>query len=481
MLARRRIGIGIGMCAIVSLLGSNAVFAQGPPAAPAPTGTVQERLTELEKKSDASGIWKTLGFQLSGGASVVYNHNFGNPATNLSQLRTSDANTNTFAPTLGQIMLQRVPTAGDSVERMGFRARFNFGPDARISRARSNTRPGFDNTEFDPQELYVEYIAPIGTGLNIKMGKINTILGYETFTSWENPNYSRTFGYNLSQAFTTTGIRLTYQFNPYVNLMVAVNNGWDNVEDNNKGKMVEGGLTLTPHQKFTAYFYSSYAAEQSNCQGQGQGIIPPAGAGIPVCVSGAPGTDPTAKRFVLDGIFTYKPTDKDTLILETYYVNESNVSVLRGAGAGGPGNGRWNSAYLYHIHDFNDQTQPHAVSGRLRGGIFEDAGGVRTCTGSVNSVGGNNTCANSPGSAANNGLQTGSGAFNQAGVGSGPGGAPQALTVWEITYTLQYAIYPALITRTEFRHDQANRAVFLNGDRAVNYQNTLAFNVVYLF
>jgi hypothetical protein len=469
------------MCAVVSLLGSNAVFAQGAPAAPAPTGTVQERLTELEKKSDAAGIWKTLGFQLSGGVSVVYNHNFGNPSTNLSQLRTSDANTNTFAPTLAQMILQRVPDpAGSGAERVGFRARLNFGPDARISRARSNTRPGFDNTEFDPQELYAEYVAPIGNGLDIKMGKINTILGYETFTSWENPNYSRTFGYNLSQAFTTTGIRLTYQFNPLVNLMVAVNNGWDNVEDNNKGKMIEGGLTLTPHPRFTAYFYGSWAAEQSNCQGQGQGVIPAATGGVGTCVSGATGTDPKAHRNVLDGIFTYKPTDMDTVIVETYYANEENVSALKAAN-GGSANGRWNSAYLYLIHDFNDQTQPNAVSFRFRGGMFEDAGGVRTCTGSVNSVGGNNTCANSPGSAANNGLQTGSGVFNQAGVGSGPGGAPQALTVWETTYTLQYALFPALITRSEFRYDHANKPVFLKGDHAANNQSTMTFNVVYLF
>ena len=473
--------IGIGMCALVSLLGSNVVFGQVPAPAPGPTGTVQERLDVLEKKSDAAGLWKTLGFQLSGGVSVVYNHNFGNPATNLSQLRTSDANTNTFAPTLAQMILQRVPDAeGSGAERVGFRARLNFGPDARISRARSNTRPGFDNTEFDPQELYAEYVAPIGNGLNIKMGKINTILGYETFTSWENPNYSRTFGYNLCQAFTTTGIRLTYQFNPLVNLMVAVNNGWDNVEDNNKGKMIEGGLTLTPHPRFTAYFYGSWAAEQSNCQGQGQGVIPAASPGVAPCTSGALGTDPKAHRNILDGIFTYKPTDSDTLILETYYANEENASALKAAN-GGAGNARWDSAYLYVIHDFNDQTQPNAVSFRFRGGIFEDAGGTRTCTGSVNSVGGNNTCANSPGSANNNGFQGGSGMFNQAGVGSGPGGAVQALTVWEMTYTLQYALFPSLITRSEFRYDHANKNVFLSGDRAVNNQSTATFNVVYLF
>ena len=461
--------IGIGLCALLSLLGGNSVFAQEPAPAPVSTSTVQERLDVLEKKSDAPGLWKTLGFQLSGGVSASYNHNFNNPNTNLSQLRTSDANTNTFTPNLAQLMLQRSADPGGSgADRAGFRARLNFGPDARVSRARSNFRPGTDNTELDFQEMYAEYIVPVGNGLMIQVGKINTALGYETFTSWENPNYSRTFGYNLAQAFTTTGVRLTYQINPMVTVMLAVNNGWDNIEDNNKGKMVEGALTLTPHKRFTAYFYGSYAAEQSNCQGAGQGVIP-ASPGAP-CTSGAIGTDPTAKRTILDSILTYKATDNDTFILETYYGNEGNVSAISKAH-----NGRWNSMYLYLIHDFNDQQQPHAFSLRLRNGIFEDAGGVRTCTGSVNTNGGNNTCANSPGAAGNNGQATGAAVFNQAGFGG------IAQTLFESTNTLQYKPFPSLIVRAEFRYDKSNKNVFLYGSRAVNNQETLTLNVVYLF
>ena len=104
--------IGIGLCALLSLLGGNSVFAQEPAPAPVSTSTVQERLDVLEKKSDAPGLWKTLGFQLSGGVSASYNHNFNNPNTNLSQLRTSDANTNTFTPNLAQLMLQRSADPG---------------------------------------------------------------------------------------------------------------------------------------------------------------------------------------------------------------------------------------------------------------------------------------------------------------------------------------------------------------------------------
>jgi hypothetical protein len=418
------------MCALVSLLGSNAVFA-----------------------ADPESTWKTLGFQISGGVSASYNHNFNNPNTNLSQLRTHDANTNTFTPNLAQVVLARPAVAsGNAADRVGFKARLNFGPDARVSRARTNYLPGTDNNELDFQELYAEYIAPVGNGLLIQMGKINTALGNETFTSWENPNFTRTFNYNLAQAFTTTGVRLTYVVNPMVTLLLAGSNGWDNVEDNNRGKMVEGALTLTLHPRFVNYFYASYAPEQSNGRGGVATGFPPAGSFTAggVCAPGTTGCDPTATRLVFDYIMTAKLTDNDTFILEAMYWNESNASVSKAALGQSP-NARVNSVIGYLLHNFNDQW---ALNSRAE--LFEDAGGARTCSGLVLQNAGNNTCATS--------LAV---------------GTPQ--TIQSYTFTLQYKPAPSLITRTEFRHDISNKDAFLYGQRAVDNQSTLAFNVVYLF
>lgn len=443
--------IGLGMCAAVSLLGSNAVFAADAPAA-APTGTVQERLTALEEKSDAPGLWKTLGFQIRGGVSATYARNFNNPNTNLSQLHTETAETNTFSPRLAQVIVERVPTAGSATDRAGFRARLNFGKDAQVSQARTNNLPGTDNKEIDVQELYAQYIVPIGSGLTIGFGKFNTMLGNETFTSWENPNLSRTFNYNLAQAFTNTGLRLTYQVNPMVGLLAGVYNGWDNIQDNNQSVLLEGALTLTNFDgRLTNYFYTSWGPEQSN--GRGGAANAPLAPGLAqggVCApQGFTGCDPSAKRLELDYIGTAKVTDKDTIILEIHYGNESNASVTRLNAVQSP-NARWDAAVLYLNHDFNDQW-----SLRLRNELFEDAGGARTCSGAVTFNGGNNTCA------------------------PGVAGTPQ--TLFSSTNTLEYRVTPALITRTEFRYDKSNKNVFLQGSQAVNNQPTLYFNVVYLF
>jgi hypothetical protein len=255
---------------------------------------------------------------------------------------------------------------------------------------------------------------------------------------------------------------------------VGLVNGWDNIEDNNRGKTVTWNLALTPAEVFGISFYGSYGSEQSN----GNAAAGNAATGVCSIVSpGNTGCDPTAKRTVVGSLITFKPTSSDTLIIEPYYGNEANASGARAALGQSP-NARWNAILAYFTHDFNDQTQPNALSLRIRGELFEDAGGARTCVGGNNFNGGSNVCA----------LDR-LGAFSPGGFAPGPanGGFNTATgngivqTLWGGTFTLQWKPAPALITRAEFRYDKSNKDVFLQGDKAVNNQQTLGFSVVYLF
>src|SRR6185295_5709204 len=97
------------------------------------------------------------------------------------------------------------------------------------------------------------------------------------------------------------------------------------------------------------------------------------------------------KRTVAGAIFRVKVTNSDTLIFEPYYANEGHAS-----GFSKSQNARWNGIGSYWIHDFNDQNQPHAFSYRLRGEIWEDAGGARSCAGGANFNGATNVCVNQP-------------------------------------------------------------------------------------
>jgi putative OmpL-like beta-barrel porin-2 len=449
---RKRIGLGIGVCAIASLLGSNAIAAE-------------------DVVKDAESLWKAAGFQISGTVLASYTQNFNNPYNNINQLRIFDTAANSFMANLTQVVFERPANAsGSGMDRVGFRARLNFGLDARFSRARTNFQPGNDNTELDMQEMYAEYIAPIGNGLKIQAGKINTLIGYEVINAWENPNFSRTMMFGLSQAFTTTGIRFTYPFAKWATASIGLINGWDNVEDNNRGKSFEYLVALTPHDKFGISFFGSYGPEQSNGNAFA-GTVATVGG----CTNGATGCDPTAKRVVTGAIITIKPVDTTTLIIEPYYGNESNASTTSGSG-----NSRWNGIVTYLIHDFNDQTKPNAFSFRARGEIWEDAGGSRACAGAFNTVGNTNTCAgNGAGQTAVFGGTPVSTTLPT--ISNNPFVAGNGLTAWETTFTLQWKPAPALQTRVEYRYDHADHNVYLKGTQAANFQNTLGFSVAYMW
>ena len=422
-------------CLVLSMPCTGKAAETAPPS-------VLDRLDTLEKKVDMPGIWKTLGLKLSGFVDVAYTHNFNNPASNLNQLHIFDTNANAFMPHLAQLVFERPADAGGSLlDRAGFRARLNFGLDSRVTRARTNFQTGTSNDELDFQEMYAQYIIPIGNGLDVKFGKINTLIGYELINSWENPNFSRSFMFGLGQAFTTTGIRFSYQFNPVVLATFGVVNGWDNVDDNNRGKTIEWLVALTPHPRFGLSWYGSYGPEQAN---RAFGDL----------ASGGAAGNPSAKRFANGLIFTAKVTDQTTVVLEPYYVNETGNPAVA-ANPALKANARWDGIAAYAIHDFTDQW-----SFRLRGEIFEDAGGARTCGGTFNNAGGTNTCF---------------GATNTTAA------MPVAQTLWEVTPTLQFKPVPSLITRLEFRYDKSNKNVFQYGTAPTNHQETASFEVIYLF
>ena len=122
---------------------------------------------------------------------VLY-ENFNNPANRINQLRIFDVNSNQFRPNLAQFVFDKEAKAeGAWKERAGFRMKINAGRD-------SDFVGGFNlNNWADVQELYLQYVAPIGNGLNIQLGQINALVGYEVVESPHNPNYSRSWLFGL--------------------------------------------------------------------------------------------------------------------------------------------------------------------------------------------------------------------------------------------------------------------------------------------
>ena len=87
--------------------------------------------------------------------------------------------------------------------------------------------------------------APLGNGLDIKVGQVDAIIGYEVLDSYANPNYSRSLGFNL-EPFSHTGMTATYQVAEWLSLVGGIAdsafNG-TNVKETYNGSSDNGNIT----------------------------------------------------------------------------------------------------------------------------------------------------------------------------------------------------------------------------------------------
>src|SRR4029078_12244947 len=90
----------------------------------------------------------------------------------------------------------------------GYKADLVFGPDANYYSTTLNGN-GINTGDFAVKQAYVAMRAPVGNGLDFKMGVLDTVVGYEVFESPNNPNYSRSFGYALEPTHHT-GLLASY-------------------------------------------------------------------------------------------------------------------------------------------------------------------------------------------------------------------------------------------------------------------------------
>ncbi|QPJ65438.1 MAG: porin [Candidatus Nitrohelix vancouverensis] len=176
--------------------------------------------------------------EVHGFASASYNYNFHNPKSPTngnSTNRIFDRDSNSFKFDVGELVLVReTPNVGD----IGFRTDLTYGfslPEV----AKSTASAGDVQThDFDLQQGYVSYRAPIGNGLQIDGGKFITHIGAEVIEGYDgwNSNISRSFMFGLAIPFTHTGVRAIYDVNEKVSVLGMIANGWDNTTDNNNDK-----------------------------------------------------------------------------------------------------------------------------------------------------------------------------------------------------------------------------------------------------
>lgn len=382
------------------------------------------RLKAAEQAVEKRLLSRNLGLHVYGYLDGSYTQNFNNPSNQINQLRIFDVNSNQFRPNLAQFVVDREVKAGNVIDRVGFRLKANVGRDSAFI---GGTNLSELNQWADFQEFYLQYLVPQGNGIDVKVGQMNTLIGYETVESPYNANYSRSWLFGLGQPFTTRGVRVSYQFNNRVRAALGVINRINgNLLTNATTPWIEASVTLAPsdHVKLTLYGFT--------------------GPGI------GPNKVSWGNNLFGGGFLSVQTTTRTSVVLEGFYASMANSSLAQ------PGtHERWGGVAGYLIYDFNERWGI-----RFRGELFKDSGGFFSCRGTTAYQPQANVC------------------FGATSTTPAP---PVSQTLWETTTTFQFKPVSWLITRLEYRYDKSDHNVFQIGERAASDQSTLSLEAICLF
>ena len=105
----------------------------------------------------------------------------------------------------------------------GYKVELWFGPNASV--LGNNIASGVGGDDVALKQGYVALRAPVGNGVDIKIGTFDTIIGYEVANSGSNPNYTRSYGYSIEPT-QQTGVLASYQLTKLVGVVAGIANLW---------------------------------------------------------------------------------------------------------------------------------------------------------------------------------------------------------------------------------------------------------------
>ena len=300
------------------------VATPAPAASPAPTGL-------------AGLLGPTT---LSGFVDVYYGYNSNQPIGRTTAFRNFDINSGQFGLNMIELVADKAPDA--TASRLGYHVALGFGQAMNIV---NSTEPGQFPTEsnFDQylKEGYLEYLAPIGKGLQINVGKFVTPAGAEVIETKDNWNYSRGLLFALAIPYFHFGTSAKYAFNSKFALTGFLVNGWNNSIDNNSGKTTGFSAAWTPNAKFSLIQNYLVGPEQFN--------------------------DNSNFRHLSDTVVSYSPNAKLSLMANYDYGRDHLTLATSSA--------HWSGIAGYVKYAPNDKW---AFAGR--GEYFSDNGGTQTGT-----------------------------------------------------------------------------------------------------
>jgi Putative beta-barrel porin-2, OmpL-like. bbp2 len=178
--------------------------------------------------------------KVSGYAVASYGYSNKTVNDNMVVGRLFDRYSNAFVINAAKLTLDRAFEA--SKLDAGAHVDLIFGQDAEVLHS-----SGFDvGDDGDVEQAYVVLNIPTksGTGVQVKFGKMVTLMGLEVIETVANPNFSEGNLFNLVENFTSTGVELDFKPSSAVDVELRVDNGWDRVTVSDGQKSFMGRIGI---------------------------------------------------------------------------------------------------------------------------------------------------------------------------------------------------------------------------------------------
>jgi hypothetical protein len=255
----------------------------------------------------------TLNFALD----EYYEYNFNDPVGRVNALRAYDVLSNNISLNQADVVFERAPDVGGG-SPFGVRIDLQFGQatDTLQGNPTNEPRPSIYQNIF---QAYGTYVAPIGGGLTVDVGKFGSSIGIEGNYTKDQMNYSRAYWFDFLP-FYHLGVRAAYKVNDKLTLNYWIVNGTNQAEATNGYKDELFGFTATPNKKIT--WNVNYYIGQEHPD---RTVVASNGSPIPV----QPGLTfqaitpaPNGKLHIFDSYVSWQAAPKLTFALEGDYVIE---------------------------------------------------------------------------------------------------------------------------------------------------------------
>jgi hypothetical protein len=350
---------------------SNSAESTAAPATPATTATaalVPVASLEAAKEQIIAGDRGILdylhGATLNFALDEYYAYNFNVPVGRVNALRAYDVLSNNISLNQADVVFERAPDTGAG-RPFGMRLDLQFGQatDTLQGNPLNEPRPEIYRNIF---QAYGAYVAPIGKGLTLDVGKWGSSIGIEGNYTKDQINYSRAYWFNFLP-FYHMGVRASYKLSDQMTFNYWLVNGTNQAEATNGFKDELFGFTAAPRKTITWNFNYYLGQEHPD-----RTPVAPNGP-VPV----QPGLSfaairpaPNGKLHIFDSYVSWQAAPKVTLALEGDYVIQREWQNSAPGHSSAPSHAIGGAAYARYQF-----TPKISVGGRAeylsdRGGLF---------------------------------------------------------------------------------------------------------------